>query len=686
MKTFLGSFFLLLAFTLNTFATVAFSPDGQTLASTKDGSIILWDVATEKERTKFGVSVYPRIMAFSPDGQTLTTVGWGSGGVGQIILWDVATGKQKATLELHNSLKYTPIALSSDGKTLVGTTKADESEHIILWDVATGKQKVTLGAHNSLKSVALSPDGQTLASVDMEAGIILWDIATGKEKATLGGTLVRYVSYGEAIAFSPDSRTFASSAYGSTILWDVATGTKIATLGLYSDRYANIAFSPDGQTLAGVSERIILWDVATGKEKATLGGTSDAREVYKILFSPDGQMLAAVGRGTTLWDVATRTKIATHQSISRLLFSPDSQALAGIKPVGINRQPPVILWKLPATQVRITPFPVESPSIGAQLTINVTIRAGQNVGGYQVSVDFDETALRYVESNNGNYLPPGAFAVPPSIWEGRVALAATALGGTTANGDGTLVTLTFEVLDIKESRLILSTVILTDSTGEPLPHLAFNGRVTDPQIGPEDVNSDGVVNILDLVKVASRFNQGWDIEKEDINGDGIVNIIDLVKVAGAIGGGAAGPSQHPQTLAMFTPADVQNWLSQAQQLNLTDTTSQRGILFLEDLLAALTPKETVLLPNYPNPFNPETWIPYQLSKPADVTLTIYAVDGTVVRTLALGHQPIGTYQGKSRAAYWDGRNALGETVASGLYFYTLTAGDFTATRKMLIRK
>ena len=97
-------------------------------------------------------------------------------------------------------------------------------------------------------------------------------------------------------------------------------------------------------------------------------------------------------------------------------------------------------------------------------------------------------------------------------------------------------------------------------------------------------------------------------------------------------------------------------------------------------------RENVLLANFPNPFNPETWIPYQLAKPADVTLTIYAVNGQVVRTLALGHQPAGIYQTRSRAAYWDGKNAFGELIASGVYFYTLTVGDFTATRKMLIRK
>ena len=101
---------------------------------------------------------------------------------------------------------------------------------------------------------------------------------------------------------------------------------------------------------------------------------------------------------------------------------------------------------------------------------------------------------------------------------------------------------------------------------------------------------------------------------------------------------------------------------------------------------SVLPDSTQLLANYPNPFNPETWIPYDLSEPTDVTLTISAVNGQVVRELALGHQPAGIYQSKNRAAYWDGRNRLGEPVASGVYFYTLTAGTFTATRKLLIRK
>ena len=99
-----------------------------------------------------------------------------------------------------------------------------------------------------------------------------------------------------------------------------------------------------------------------------------------------------------------------------------------------------------------------------------------------------------------------------------------------------------------------------------------------------------------------------------------------------------------------------------------------------------SPSETLLLSNYPNPFNPETWIPYHLADPGDVRITIYDMKGHVVKHLELGHQPAGFYTNRGRAAYWNGRNAVGEKVVSGVYFYTLTAGDFAATRKMLILK
>ena len=107
---------------------------------------------------------------------------------------------------------------------------------------------------------------------------------------------------------------------------------------------------------------------------------------------------------------------------------------------------------------------------------------------------------------------------------------------------------------------------------------------------------------------------------------------------------------------------------------------------LEDLIAYEIPAETELLRNYPNPFNPETWIPYRLAEDADVSLTIYDTSGALVRSIDLGHQTAAVYETRAKAIYWDGRNRFGEQVASGIYFYSLSTGDFSATRKMVILK
>ena len=121
-----------------------------------------------------------------------------------------------------------------------------------------------------------------------------------------------------------------------------------------------------------------------------------------------------------------------------------------------------------------------------------------------------------------------------------------------------------------------------------------------------------------------------------------------------------------------------------KQTGVADGTRQSLELSPSD--TPLTPIAPELLPNYPNPFNPETWIPYRLARPAQVWLTIFDTKGQAVRTLEVGYQPAGVYQSRERAAYWDGRNQDGEAVANGVYFCTLTAGDFTETRKMLVDK
>ena len=208
-----------------------------------------------------------------------------------------------------------------------------------------------------------------------------------------------------------------------------------------------------------------------------------------------------------------------------------------------------------------------------------------------------------------------------------------------------------------------------------------------------DVTGNGKVNVNDLVEVAKNYGKTVGAganRKADVNNDGKVDVDDFIAVAEAIDAAAGAPAltQEDIETGHLQAADVRRWIRDAKAANVDPA----GIAALERLLAALTrveaplPKETVLLANYPNPFNPETWIPYQLSEAAEVTVTIHSSDGKLVRTLELGQMPAGAYSDKNRAAYWDGQNEQGEPVASGVYFYTLTAGDFSATRKMVIRK
>ena len=211
---------------------------------------------------------------------------------------------------------------------------------------------------------------------------------------------------------------------------------------------------------------------------------------------------------------------------------------------------------------------------------------------------------------------------------------------------------------------------------------------TAPTVPAWDVNKDGQTDVTDLLIVLSDRNKKTPVNpRSDVNGDGVVDAKDVALVAEHFG-----EKNQPAAPATFTlPSGItfkviQDALDLLRATDDESLTFDVGIARLEQVLTLFVPEKTALLHNYPNPFNPETWIPYQLAEPTDVTIRIYTAHGTLVRTLTLGHQPAGIYQHRSRAAYWDGQNHIGEPVASGIYFYTLTAGDFTATGKMLIRK
>ena len=337
--------------TLEGQGAVAFSPDGNTLAvglftrwspdtDTNRKKVRLWDMATRKEIATLDVGTLnvPSSLAFSPDGNTLAIA---SRPCCAVRLWDVATQKEIATIEAGNSVAS--LSFSPDGNTLAYLF---HDKSIRLWDVATREEIAILEGHSEgVWSVAFSPDGNTLASGSDDGTIRLWDVTTQKEIANIVEDPGRKRYDGVvSLAFSPDGNTLASgSRHGTVKLWDVATRKEIANLEGHPTPYSypymvfSLAFSPDASTLASGSQdgTVRLWDVATRKKIATLVHLD---HVISLAFSPEGTRLAAATYGNIeLWDMsAFVTPVAVIPDANLRGAIRDALGLAPFAPITVT--------------------------------------------------------------------------------------------------------------------------------------------------------------------------------------------------------------------------------------------------------------------------------------------------------------------------------------------------------------
>ena len=337
------------------------------------------------------------------------------------------------------------------------------------------------------------------------------------------------------------------------------------------------------------------------------------------------------------------------------------------------------------------------------LNLNVETRLPENssFAGWFSDIVFDPAALEAVEVKEGEFLKKDSSetyflkgTIDNIVGEiknvGSIRLATDGVSGT-----GKLLSITFTAKTVGDThiRFINHAAGTSDLQIIRLNTSACVINVEERVILIWDVNQDGHVNILDLMQISQYLGRDAALSPEsDVNADGTIGILDLILVAQHIGTttGSA-PTLTADRVDAIDNSEpihemIQTWISQAMLQNDGSTVYREAIANLQKLLTTFYPEKTMLLHNYPNPFNPETWIPYQLAKAADVQVTIYAANGRIIRTLVLGHQEAGSYKSRSRAAYWDGKNSSGEPVASGIYFYTLSAGDFTATHKMQILK
>lgn len=255
-----------------------------------------------------------------------------------------------------------------------------------------------------------------------------------------------------------------------------------------------------------------------------------------------------------------------------------------------------------------------------------------------------------------------------------------------ASGGGTLYSCTFNITAIGYTGIWVPDMWFFTSGGHRVSgdYSFDNYWISDPP--STDVNGDGVVNLADVLAIALHI--GTDTEEYDVDRNGWVNIGDMIYVIQRFGTAPSSPSAlSDMTLPEgLTPSMVKQWIDLAQEADDGSDQFRQGIAIFTRLLEMLSPQETRLLANYPNPFNPETWIPYRLAMPSKVKLTIYDTQGKVVRRFDLGRQESGNYTGKGKAIYWDGRNRFGEQVGSGIYFYHLQAGDYSSSRRLVILK
>ena len=348
-------------------SSVAFSPDGATLASGSwDYTVRLWDVNSgQSKNTLKGHDGRVASVAFSPDGTTLASGSWD----GTVQLWDVDSGEIKDTLKWYrtwiSSMSYSP-----DGTTLVASGTYDGT--VQLWDVDSGEIKDTLELPGDVYSVAYTPDGASLvvvSSLDVaytpdgasqvttrgHGTMRLWDVDSGQIRATLP----EHTIWVSTVAFSPDGATLASRHMDNTMrLWDVTSGRMKIKNTLTLPRHivwsGSVAFSPDGTTLAsGHGDGAVrLWDVTSGKAGPILL-QGDLGAVVSVIFAPDGATLASGGFDGTvrLWDTDSgqlKTTLKGHNGpVSSMVYSLDGTTLASS-----SKDDAIQLWDVASGQLK----------------------------------------------------------------------------------------------------------------------------------------------------------------------------------------------------------------------------------------------------------------------------------------------------------------------------------------------
>ena len=692
--------------------SIAFSPDGKWCAAGTDGKfeVLVWYKLkrTWADPDAWGVpfrydkitQTFPketdhtintvRSVAFSPDSRYLAV---GTDG-DQVFIQKYANGLGWSTnirvLDTDNNYdgghdgNVTSVAwLPYIGEHVVATGCDDEV--IRLWDLQKPYDETLIHPlppyGEEVHCLSFSPDGTRLAAGYNDGNIRLFGFDNG---------ITRWITYSIAkkqhdgavlsLAFHPSGNVLVSvGSDGDISFLDMNTLSSLTKVKLKDgDKISSIAFNSFGNALAiGTEGKLGLGGFPARVFQFEYSGTTDFTNKGNFNLEIPANFISEVAysENATYFVLNLQLPSVTSDPPGQTFFRADciitldlpdveqtpvsnADAYAGGSDGQRLDNPQYFMYSLQTPRQRIAAIETYTGDTGFKVLTSVI------GGGIGAGIGF---AIGSVIPGAGNLFGAGVGAFAGQLTARVIGSVSGKLIGVGLRkaGVGSQFFETGEEKAEKEKASILA------ETADPF----FLIQPTNLETETDDQYRVLFLVEKPITEIGITVEQAYRLERE-----GPLYVAKYTRIYNLQEGAWSAPNARPITLADYPPFQLLPPEEQEYLLRHFGVTVNMNAEQLQ------IPEETSLLPNYPNPFNPETWIPYQLSEPADVKLTIYDINGSVVRALDLGHQPAGIYQSRVRAAHWDGKNAQGEAVASGIYFYTLKAGDFSATRKMLIQK
>ena len=593
-----------------------------------------------------------RTVIFSPDGRYLIIASMRP----DIELWNIETRRLETHFEGHTGNWVEDVAISPDGRYIASFERGPASVHV--WDVESRQLlwKAQSGI-GRISDVVFSSDSQHLYVATETAGlrrsgpgpwegwddqVRVWNVKSGQQINTFGSEFRAL----EELTLSPDGKIVLLHYWDAVVIWDIEKKRPLNVwTDFHRDRFHDaVKLSLDGKTVGSASRYFIkIWDVASQQMKRIV--SAEGMTFEGLAISPDGQKLA-VGRDPWVEVHNLQTGNIEIQflhpigNLEEIVFSASGRWIATMN---YQKGLSILDTKSPEKLQRL-----KSENELASIHIYYQFAFSKNDEYFAASGRTRDSQdwIQLWKREGDTFVFQYAWQVPELLNSPIPTLAFT------SNTDGSTVLAASGDLELHIWKLLADgPQLLTTLDGGYHPvHFSPDGRY--------------------LFASRDGYSQVWDWQTGTLLEHPSIPVYFDISRDGSI------------LLSEAVSGQIHIWDGSVLRPSQPVAVEPGGKQIV--ILGAV--KRDQLLQNFPNPFNPETWIPFRLTEKNRVTIHIYNSTGQLVRQLSPGMLPAGDYSSQTQAVYWNGRNDAGEPVSSGVYLYTIHAGNFSATRKMFIRK